>query len=414
MEKWRESLGIENPRWQKIAQHLAEITNRYLTKSGKTICDLTNHLRDAGNKYIEPRFVEEYLTGNTSFGCFFQQYQEFLGINPSDIFPNAQKEEVQEHLAKLIKYLGATNNLEFLVSYMIHKPGEELRNHVRNLVKEKIEKVRVPPYFSVEVGLNEDDYTNPYKKGQRDLMNLLKNKTPWLHSIANSRLSLSENNIPSKNPQNPITALTIKDIPEFYREVAEIFNKVANERGHSYFGCKVKEGTKIVIQPALLRNKQGYSVDFYENTSVEEMLCGLNRDTRFTDYFISQKALKEILEKGTFTEFQDMDKLQSLINFIEMLDSDMTELIPHRELREAEQFEFHQRWIWAGGWFMPGPHVNGPSEIEGQMKRRKDPVGRTEFEETAYHINSSLLKSLNLFDEIYKLTSDGEIEFIVD
>jgi hypothetical protein len=142
MEPWREAMGLNRPRWLGIAEQLAKITNLALDRNGKNFCDLTNHLRQAGNQDILPEFIDEYLTGKASFGCFFQQYQEFLRIDPLEVFPKSTPEEAQAHLGKLIKYLGSTHNVEFLVSYMIPKPGAELRAYIKKLVHSPLENFK--------------------------------------------------------------------------------------------------------------------------------------------------------------------------------------------------------------------------------------------------------------------------------
>jgi hypothetical protein len=239
----------------------------------------------------------------------------------------------------------------------------------------------------------------------------LQSKAPWLHLAPNQQLLLTE--LPEQEQQTTAIA-TLKDTRPIYDEVAQIFNRVARERSSSYFGHIVKPGTRIVIQPALLRNRRGYSVDFYDRTTVDEVLCGRNKKY-FRDMFLSEKALKEILENGTFSEFKDPKRnKQALINFMKLLGSDVTDLTPCRELTKAEQYELHQRWVWSEGEFMPSPNVKGPQEAERQMKNKPDPVGRTEFEETSFDINTYLLEGCAHFYFIYQLTANEEVEHIVD
>ena len=165
MEPWREALGIEHPRWPEIAVHLAKVTQNAIYKEGKNSCDLTNHLREVGNPYIEPVFVNEYISGKSSFGCFFQQYQDFLKITPTDVFPKATLEQAPIYFKKLTRYLGSTGNVEFLSSYLIYKPGEELREHIKRFFTgkkralEKTSSSRIKRLFGGEV---EKKFVNSY------------------------------------------------------------------------------------------------------------------------------------------------------------------------------------------------------------------------------------------------------------
>jgi hypothetical protein len=149
MKDFKEALGIENARWTGIGEHIAKITGQKLREQNKTSIDLTNRLREVGHKYIEPEYVDEYLCGKTSFGCFFTRFRDYLDIKPLDVFPKASEEEAKVHLAALDNYLLETDNLDSLEIFLKHKPGEELRNHVaQTLTKKRDETLKKTLLFN--------------------------------------------------------------------------------------------------------------------------------------------------------------------------------------------------------------------------------------------------------------------------
>mgnify|MGYP001579136356 FL=1 len=134
---FKQALGIANPDWRGIGKHLSILTQDALDQSGENAINLTNYLRLCSNRFIEPAYVEEYLSGNTSFGCFFPQFREYLRIEPVNIFPSVDEIQARQGLQALEQYLTDVNNPESLVIFLKYQPGKELREHVACFLSER-------------------------------------------------------------------------------------------------------------------------------------------------------------------------------------------------------------------------------------------------------------------------------------
>ena len=115
-----------------------------------------------------------------SFGCFFPQFRDFLGITSKDVFRNVSEEEAQRNLKSLDDYLTDTGNLESFVIFMKHKPGEELRKHVAALLTEKREAALNKPYHTMDLGLDPEEDTNRYMEDRRQLLKFVKESAQGL------------------------------------------------------------------------------------------------------------------------------------------------------------------------------------------------------------------------------------------
>jgi len=398
---WRESLGIEDSRWIGIGKYIATITTKALESQRKTSSDLTNHLRFVGNEHIEVDYVNEYLSGNASFGCFFPQLRDFLRITGADVFRKNSPEEAQRNLESLDKYLTDCSNPDSLVIFLKYKPGEELRKHVAEVLTEKREKAMNKPYHSVEVGLNPDEETNRYMKNRLRLKKFLIDFISDLEKRVQGESILL---LPEKAGENIGVSAKTNPAEALYRAITMIVED--KEESEGYFGTKVIPGSRIIVQQAFKRGRKGFTVDFLfpDGDYFDRLISEGDPVERCSmDHYMGLDAWREAYTKGTFSTIKDRQRIADL-GF--SLSFGMDELIPLREPTKAERYEIHQRWAWAGGSYSPGENTKGPQEIERQMNNKPDPVGRSEFEETAYQINSDLTIIMGLFDQLTELVEE--------
>lgn len=388
---WKKALGIEGPHWIGIGKHLGEIAKKALNRQSKTACDLTNHLREVGNKYIEPAYVDEYLAGNASFGCFFPQFRKFLGIAASDVFRKATSEEEQKHLKSLDEYLTDSCNEESFVIFLKHRPGRELREYVADFLRKKREEALNRPYHSIDVGLDPEQDKNPYMAAWRELLELLRK----------CNLNLGEKALlltpPAESLQSETsTALAKPSEPneEIYKTLVKKVT-ATKEDPNPRFCTTVGKGTRIMIYEAFMRGRRGYTIDFI---SPEE-----GWDGGFCDFCgISLEAWKELYTRGVVKD------TESISGVCLTLGLGIDELIPTREPTPAERYELHQRWAWRGGWGIPGASCD-QNMIRRKMENRPDPVGRSEMESDAYQINSNLTTISNLVHRLPELIKDAPL-----
>lgn len=394
---WKEALGISQPNWGGIAKHLAEVTKRKLEKEGRTDCDLTNYLRSQGNDYIELSYVQDYLSGEVSFGCFFPQFRELLNISPRDVFRGLDEEGAKKNLDELDKYLTNTENPEFLITFMKHKPGEELRNYVAELLRKKRADAIDKPYHTLELGLDEEEF--------REKEKMWENIKTYLKSLTDQRLLQAPEENPSNLPQQESPSSSL------YNLIVQEMKAMRDARSYAYYVTSVIPGSRIVMQPASKRGKKGVTIDFlypggdYFDKMISE--CPPKHQW-LKDEFMGLDAWKEAYTSGTFSTLIGNEGMQQLSNICASLEMGVNEFIPLREFKESERYEFHQRWVFnTGGYYHAGPHIKGPQEVERKKRNRPDPVSRSEFEEDAYRINSGLLLMLGLYDFLPELVKDN-------
>jgi len=396
---WKEALGFENPRWIKIGEHIARITQEKLKQQGKGVCDLTNHLREVGNQQIEPAYVEEYLSGKTSFGCFFPQFRGLLGIVAGDVFKNSSEEQAQQYLKSLDRYLTTTLNPEAAEIFLKFKPGEELRRHVRDFLTRKREEKLAEPYqsFTVGVGVEPKEFD--------DMLRGVILEELTIRQIADR---LNETGLVlAKVPEMAVTIYPGEsNLKNLHSSLINRINEKVNDGWHRY--SLVEKDSVIKIQPALIRGKLGVTVDFYRNPDgFDRAISGEDEEGIGREMLVGLEAWREAYAHGTFSK---LESEQALSNLGFALGFGIDEIVPLREPTPAERYEIHQRWVWAGGRYMPGENIKGPREVERQMKNRPDPVGRSEFEETAYKINSTLTMTFGLYSHISELVK-GPVDY---
>jgi len=382
---FKQALGIESPGWTNIGIHLGSLVQKALDEQGKTAKDLTEYLMSQGHRYIKEEYVMEYLDGSVSFGCFFPQVRDFLDIPAEGVLPDSSPAELMKHLKRLDEYLGDLSNPESLTLFLKYGPGEELRNHVAETLRKGREEALAKPYHSIEVGLENRD-----EERDRKLLEALGGYKDQVTALTDGK----PNSLVVKESEGP--------------NYAQLVERLQEAQGDSRYGLKIHPGSRVVIQPAFIRGRKGITIDFFDD--------GEYFDRGVAEHLgISIGALKQAYTEGVFDLLEEetggIDKFgkQEISNICMVYDCGVDQLVPTRDPTEAEKYEIHQRWLMQGGMFVPGQHVKGPQEIERQMQNRPDPNGPSEFEETAYNINSYLSMVLSLFDHLPQLVRGNEL-----
>ncbi len=400
---WKEALKIDDPRWLGVGRHIAEITKRKLSKQGKDACDLTNHLRDVGNKHIELGYVQDYLSGDVSFGCFFPQFRDFLGVVASDVFVNVSEEEAQRHLQSLDKYLTDSQNHDSLVIFMKHRPGAELRNHVAQILRTKRAEAVDKPYHTLELGLDPEEETNPYMEDRRQLWRFIQDYVASIKSPLRLLPPPSENSADLVQQEHPLQDL--------YDGIVTRMQESYRESPHTYYNTSVIPSSRIIVQPAYRRGRVGVTIDFLfpDGDFFDRVIVGVEggEAERFPEFYLRLDAWREAYTQGTFSTLSGNGDMQRLSNICMALRMGVDEFIPVREPTESERYELHQRWVIStGGFYHAGPHIKGPQEVERKKRNRPDPTGRSEFEDDAYKINSGLTLMIGLYKKLPELVQE--------
>jgi hypothetical protein len=392
---WKQALGIEDPRWLGIGKHLAEIVRENLEKKGYRAEDLTNYLRQQRNNHIRLSYVEEYLSGKASFGCFFPLLRNFLDISPGQIFKNSQDRGAEEYLKSLDDYLTDSNNPEALVISLKYKPGKELRDFVRTTLSSKREEtLRNKAFYSMEVGPDS-------KENAKEVYNLIKN---YVVGAKGKELKCLPENI--ELATSIISTQASAEV--LYKNIIERTPKPSEDK-FSDFGMaefhKMFEGSSIRIQPTLNRGKIGFTVDFFSLGDLFDNYVAARSE-------VSVDAWREAYREGTFSKVDtkssygyDTPVTQKIENMANCVDSGLLSLVQVREPTEAQRYEAHRRWRGQGGWSMPGPRMpgSGPAPSNTKPAFEDVPNPRSEFEETIYNVESSfgiILPLSNLLPEL--------------
>ncbi|HLC53773.1 MAG TPA: hypothetical protein VJK03_04470 [Candidatus Nanoarchaeia archaeon] len=390
--EFKQALGLENPNWQSIGKHLSALTNDALKRRGMDFIGLTNYLRECGNNYIEPDYVAEYLEGRASFGCFFPQLREHIGIVPGKIFPSADGTSTASHLRALDDYLTNISNPDSLVIFLKHTPGRELREHVKNFLSEKRRALLGNPYLSLEIGIGKEP-----EEIDALMKSIIRSHTDArVNALSQGTLPLSDS-LSIMYAENSLSALHL--------EIRQAINKKCSEGWSRY--SPIDENSEIVIQPAVLRGKGGFTIDFFPDADAfDRRISGEDQSSEFKELNLGLQAWREAYMQGTFSTLSTRtSEIQKISNLMMNLEAGVDKLVPTRDLRPAERYEIHQRWEHGGGTFRPGVNLKGPGEVERQIKNRPDPLGRSEFENTAYNINSDLTIALGLFNQLPDLVN---------
>lgn len=134
--RFKESLGIEDTSWMGIGRHLSRVVTDSLKEQEKSSDDLQRLLISKGFPDIKLDYIESYLQGNCSFGCFFHHIRDWLKIPASSIFKNSRQEFNQQDLSGLEAYLGEFS-LESVDHLSIYPRGEALRRHIATYLIQK-------------------------------------------------------------------------------------------------------------------------------------------------------------------------------------------------------------------------------------------------------------------------------------
>ncbi len=398
--EWKKSLEIDDPDWLGIGRYIAKITREKLEEQGKEVYELTNHLIFQGNRYLESSFVDDYLRGEVSFGCFFPQYREFLDIKATDVFKNTDKDKAEEYLEDMDKYLTDSSNLESLVIFLKYKPGKELREYVKNTLSKKRQEAIDTSYHQREIGLDPEEDTNPYMEDRRELFRFIKE---FLSSYQSFKEPLKLLPCPDGDSKN--VALSEDSLKELYQGIYGSLEKSYNGGYGSPF---IIPDSRIIIHPAIKRERFGVTIDFLypEGDYFDRKISELREEDPFLeDYFIGLDAWREAYTNGTFSSLKGIDKsMQPLSNICFALNIGVERLVPTRKPKESEGYEMHQRWVISTGGYYHGTYFGSQEEME-KKQQRPDQVSRTGFEEDAYIMNSSLTISLGLYDKLPELVS---------
>jgi len=164
-------------------------------------------------------------------------------------------------------------------------------------------------------------------------------------------------------------------------------------------GKKVLPESRIVVQEAVLRGRKGFTLDvFYPEDHVDKLIAGETEEMKHysVDWNIGLENWMKAYQHGDLSGIKD---IQSLSN----LGINVDELVPTRTPTPAERYEIHQRWAHQGGEFIPGVRTAPTPE---DYYKSESTVRRSQFEEDAFAINSSLTIVLNLYRRLKDLVKD--------
>jgi hypothetical protein len=399
--EWKKALEIDNLDWLGIGRHIAKITREKLEEQAKEVYELTNHLIFQGNRYLESSYVDDYISGEVSFGCFFPQYREFLDIKATDVFKNTDKDKAEEYLQDMDEYLTDSSNLESLVIFLKYKPGKELREYVKNTLSKKRQEAIDTPYHQRELGLDPEEDTNPYMEYRRELFKFIKE---FVSSYQSFKKPLKL--LPCPDEDSKSIVLSEDSLKKLYEG---IYGRLEKSYKEYHDAPSLVPNSRIIIQPAIKRDRFGVTIDFlYPDGDYFDKLISETREGEpfLEDYFMGLDAWREAYTNGTFSSLKGTDKsIQPLSNICFALDIGVEGLVPTREPKESERYEMHQRWVISTGGYYHGTYLGSQEEIE-KKQQRPDPVSRNGFEEDAYRINSGLAISFGLYDKLPELVAE--------
>lgn len=349
--EWNESLGLEAPLWPNLGKHLASIVREAMQNQGRCALDMREVLIGKGHYPFEKEFMKEYLSGEVSMGCFFPALREELQILATRIFPNTSDPLASSHLIGLESYLTDISNFDALTPLMIHSSQDGLQKHIATYLSSKRDAIIKQPIGRVEISRKVREQLPPINEHSTDEMT-----TSYFDALR----------------------------PEVERRSAPL-----REEGFEL------DDLRMSVEAPSLSNTGGLSVrfyypsgDFFDRYVEENPLLGLERGDWVNAY---QKGIvSPNLVKSPFFTTHGIN---------------LDELIPLREFKESERFEFHQRWVMdTGGAYHASPGDESASKEMERGKQLIDPSGRSVWEEIAYRTNSNLVSVYNLFENLPSLT----------
>jgi len=176
------------------------------------------------------------------------------------------------------------------------------------------------------------------------------------------------------------------------RETTFIFDRVSSLIRKIYHDhpdkAKIMQGSRMVIEQALLHGKHGFTVSvFYPDQHVDRLISDAVE--------IGLDDWRHAYQTGEIGRMREGSLSDMGIN--------VDEFVPVRKPTEAERYELHQRWQHQGGSFIPGAKLTPPPE--GYYDKPSG-VERSPFEKDAYLINSNLATVLTLYRHLRELTRD--------
>ena len=396
---WRESLRTENNTWLGIAQKIADITKEAMQSKQQSAEDITNFLRREGAEHIRLAYVEEYLSGSASFGCFFPQLRDYLEISPEQIFQNVLSNDAKQYIKSLDSYLTDSRNLEALVVHLKYKPGKELRDFVSQHLTQKREERLRKPFHSIEVEADQEE--------DKDIFEAIKS---YISESQDQKFLPEDINL---NNESALAKKGLYDKLMSFKPEPDPDHRSFLETGDKAF-YKLFNDCEILVQPSLKRGVMGFTVDF------------LSAGELFDEYVATQsnvsvEAWKEAYIQGTFTQVEptpkyhwqkDSKRPNKEKEFIYAKISDMAKcvgsgclaLVPIKEPTEAEKYEAHQRYKRCGNYAVP---LGTRDESKPLITPKDIPNPRKPLEEAAYKIETHFgALVIPLSQEIHNLVLD--------
>jgi len=364
---FKEALPIEKKDWTGIGKYLGNLVEDGLREHGSDYNHLAALLRRIGHSKMIPEFISEYLNPDTtaSIGFFFVPVRKILAISPSRIFKQIDERTNQSLLQGLASYL-VSYDADTLTGFLLHRPGEELRNHVAGILRGKREEmVRECFYHTIHLDISQLEQDD--------------NPDEVFYAAAYLVSKGYPLSLPAASPGRQIAS----NAEELLR------GAVASELASSPESPPedVIQRSEIRISPNQQRRERGYDIDFvYPEDYVDTVIVkGLGM---FGE--VPVESWQRAYTSGDLGGFED-DQAVANLGFI--LGFGMDELVPTRQPTEAERYEVHQRWRYNGGWGRPGLSMKQLEALEKGM-----PSGYEEppTDDVVYEVNSGLAISLPL------------------
>jgi hypothetical protein len=120
---FKEKLPIQDKSWLGIGKHIGGLVKDEFERRNIVIEDFP-----LSDTIIPSSYLNDYLSGISSFGCFFRQIKDYCELGLEEIF-DKQSNPDENDLGNLLKYLGSVS-YESFVPLLAIKSGKELREHL--------------------------------------------------------------------------------------------------------------------------------------------------------------------------------------------------------------------------------------------------------------------------------------------